>query len=317
MIELPEAVVLARQMAQELSGKVIATAIRGSVPHKFAFYSGEPEWYAQTLKGKAVGATGVLGGMVLIAAEPGYNVVLGCGGERILYHPSADQAPAKHHFLLTFTDGSALSVVVSGWGTALLLDQRTQAEHPFLRDAQDRLTPVGDAFTWERFEALFADLPTGDARAVKFFLISRPGLSGMGNGYLQDILFRAHIHPRRRAVDLSEAEREALYRATVETYAQAIAADGRDTERDLYDRPGRYVPILDKRANGRPCPRCGTAIEKISAALGYCLLHARGTRSSGEASPSWAVPATYARSASRCSRRPARRVPITSTPVRE
>jgi len=43
----------------------------------------------------------------------------------------------------------------------------------------------------------------------------------------------------------------------------AVRLDGRDTERDLFGRPGRYVPTLDERALGKPCPACGTTIRKI------------------------------------------------------
>ena len=86
----------------------------------------------------------------------------------------------------------------------------------------------------------------------------------MGNGYLQDILFLAKLHPRRRAASLTGDEKQALYDAIRTVLFQAVDQDGRDTERDLYDRPGRYQRILDSRTAGQPCPECGTKIEKIS-----------------------------------------------------
>lgn len=271
MIELPEAVLLAGQIGRELGGKVIREGNRGNWPHKFAFYTYPPEEYARVLPGKTIGSTGVLGGMVLVRLEPGYTLVLGCGGERILYHPTAATIPARHHFLACFTDGSALSVNVSGWGAALLLTDEEKAEHPFTRDG-GRMHPHTDEFTLQRFLALWDDVPATDSRAVKLFMISRPGLHGMGNGYLQDILLRAGLHPRRRAGQLSMEERERLYHATRQTLLEAIAKNGRDTERDLYNQPGGYVPLLDQRAKGRPCPQCGATIEKIAFLGGACYL---------------------------------------------
>jgi formamidopyrimidine-DNA glycosylase len=96
---------------------------------------------------------------------------------------------------------------------------------------------------------------------------------GVGNGYLQDILFRAKVHPRKRCVDLTDKERKALYTAIRETLKQAVELGGRDTEFDLYNRPGKYKRILDSRQVGKPCPECGTPIEKmqyLGGAAYYC-----------------------------------------------
>ena len=95
---------------------------------------------------------------------------------------------------------------------------------------------------------------------------------GIGNGYLQDILFRAKLSPKRKVPDISPDERMRLRGAIAETMTEAIEKGGRDTERDLYGRPGRYVPILDRRAVDTPCPDCGTPIEKMSYLGGSCYV---------------------------------------------
>ena len=95
-------------------------------------------------------------------------------------------------------------------------------------------------------------------------MISKPGVWGVGNGYLQDVLFRARLHPRKRAVELDNTQKRALHKTIKDTLTRAVALGGRDTEYDLHGNSGRYIPILDKRANGKPCPECGTRIEKIS-----------------------------------------------------
>jgi formamidopyrimidine-DNA glycosylase len=124
--------------------------------------------------------------------------------------------------------------------------------------------PLDDAFTAEYVQGLFAEVPPDDPRVIKGFVISKPGIWGVGNGYLPDILFRARLHPRRRVTSMGAREQRALHRAAKTTITQAVKANGRDTERDLHNQPGRYVRILDSRAVGKPCPECGAPIEKIA-----------------------------------------------------
>ncbi len=262
MIEMPEAVKLAEQMNDALEGKRIKRGIRGNSPHKFAIYSGTPEDYEAILSGRTVGASRPHGVEILTEIEPDYLLVTGCGGERILLHESDAKLPKKHQLLLEFDDGCFLSVSVQGWGAALLVKQSEANDHPII--GPPRVSPVGEEFTFDYFSGLFSELEPSDASSVKYFVISKPGVWGVGNGYLQDILFRAKIHPRRRAVELTDQEKQALYDAIRLTLTQAIELGGRDTERDIYNEPGGYVRIFDSRAVGCPCRECGTPIEKIS-----------------------------------------------------
>ena len=117
MIELPEALTIARQMSEELAGKRIESGIRGNAPHKFAFYSRPPEEYAAILGGRTMGEAVGYGSQILASIEPDYVLVLGGGGERILFHRGEDTLPKKHQLLLRFTDGTYLTVTVQGWGS--------------------------------------------------------------------------------------------------------------------------------------------------------------------------------------------------------
>ena len=92
----------------------------------------------------------------------------------------------------------------------------------------------------------------------------------MGNGCLQDILFRARLHPRRKVVDIADDEQRALYDAIKRTLNQMIDLGGRSSEVDLYGNKGGYVRILDSKTKGTPCPECGTTIEKIQYLGGAC-----------------------------------------------
>lgn len=261
MIELPEAVTIARQMNLELRGKRILTGNCGNSPHKFAFYSHPPEEYEAILRGKRVGETTSHGSAILIPLGRSYRLVLGGGGERILYHTSEETWPKKRQLLLQFDDGTSLTVTVSGWGNAMLLKPDELAQHPHV--GKTRVSPLAEEFTLEYLQGLFGKLVEDDPRSIKYFVISQPGIWGVGNGYLQDILFRAKINPRRRALDVHAQQRPTFHAAILETLRQAVELGGRDTERDLYNRPGGYKRILDHRMVGEACPKCETPIEKI------------------------------------------------------
>jgi formamidopyrimidine-DNA glycosylase len=271
MIELPEAKVIAQQIDAEMTGKQIAYGNQGNSPHKFAFTSGTAEEYEQIFMGKTIGPAKGHGSAILVPIEPGHVLVLGGGGERILYHQEERTHPKKRQLLLQFTDGASLTVTISGWGNVLLLPQATAGEHRHVQS--ERVPPLSDKFTWEHFQGLFESIDPESSRSVKYFLISEPGVWGIGNGCLQDILYHAGIHPKRRIVDLSEADRRALYEAIVSTLSQIVERGGRESERDLYGHKGGYVRILDSKTKGQPCPQCGTPIEKgqyLGGAIYFC-----------------------------------------------
>ena len=261
MIELPEAVVIAGQMNEAIAGKTIVSAMRGNAPHKFAFYTRSAEEYAAILKDRRIGPARGHGGLILIPIEPEYLLAVGGGGERIALHRDKKTVPKKHQLLIHFTDGTYLTVTVQGWGAAMLFHDSEVPDHPWV--GKPGVSPLSDAFTYEYFGGRFGELKENDPSSVKFFVISKPGVWGVGNGCLQDILLRARIHPRRRALDLSEDERRALYAALRNTLGQMVALGGRDGEIDLYGQPGGYQRILSSETAGKPCPECGTPIEKI------------------------------------------------------
>jgi hypothetical protein len=70
MIDIPEALTIARQLDLELRGKVVASGMRGNSPHKFAFYSRTAEEYAAIFPGNTVGTVTPLDDVFTRAAKP-------------------------------------------------------------------------------------------------------------------------------------------------------------------------------------------------------------------------------------------------------
>ncbi len=271
MIELPEAIVIARQMDATLKGKQIVSGDRGNTPHKFAFANGTSEDYAAIFAGQTVGGSTAHGMSILTEIGADHTLVLGCGGERISFHTDERTLPKKHQLFVHFADGGYLTVTISGWGNTFLLPRAEVGQHPHVQ--QERITPLDDAFTWDYFQALFAPLPPDSKTSLKYFIVSEPGLWGLGNGCLQDILFHARLHPRRKAVATSEAERRALYDSVRATLRQMVDQGGRNDEVDLYGQPGGYRRILHSKSVGQPCPNCGAPFEKeqyLGGSIYFC-----------------------------------------------
>ena len=173
--------------------------------------------------------------------------------------------PKKHHLLLQFEDLTFLTVSIQGWGSVGVYPKdKITVYRP------DDISPLSDDFTFEHFQGLFEGI--ADKKSIKYFVITKPGILGVANGCLQDILFRAKIHPRRKVVDITEQEKRALYDAIREIIMQMVDLGGRDTEKDLYNQPGGYLKILDSKKVNQPCPECGTPIEKIQYLGGSCYL---------------------------------------------
>ncbi|MGD0630130.1 MAG: bifunctional DNA-formamidopyrimidine glycosylase/DNA-(apurinic or apyrimidinic site) lyase [Terracidiphilus sp.] len=121
----------------------------------------------------------------------------------------------------------------------------------------------------EEFRALFS----GRKLAIKAALLNQSLLTGVGNIYADESLFRAGIRPRRRAGRLTRAELERLRLALTEVLQHAIRLGGSSVS-DYVDADGvRGFFQLEHCVylrTGQPCRMCGTAIRRI-------LLAGRGT----------------------------------------
>lgn len=268
MFELPEFITLAGQINATLTGKTVRRGSLGNSPHKFVWYNRTPDEFVALTEGKTVGAAHARGKWLFIPLNPGYVLLFGeCGG-RLLYHPAGSKLPDKYHLWLAFTDGSALTAMTQMWGAMELYAAGWELERQYVKEM--RPTPTEPAFTFAYFSDLIDSLMAGERRSVKGLLTQDQLIPGLGNAISQDILFRAGLHPRRPISELGGKERRKLYDAIELTVAEAIAAGGRNDENDLFGRPGGYIRLLDSKAAGQPCSTCGTAIEKIQYLGGAC-----------------------------------------------
>ena len=268
MFELPEITNLASQMNDSLKGKVIAEVVQGNSPHKFVWYNHPAKEFADLCRGKVIGEATSKGRWLFLPLEPGSVFVLGEFGGRVLFHPDGTSIPPKYHLLFRFSDGSALTGMTQMWGAVELYEKGKEQERQYIKGM--RPTPMEPKFTFPYFSGLIDELLLGEKRSVKGLLTQDQLIPGLGNAIAQDILFRAKLHPRHPIGELDTDQRKALFEAIMKTVRDVIAGGGRDDEYDLYNQPGRYRRIMDKRAEGNPCPDCGAKVEKIQYLGGAC-----------------------------------------------
>ena len=111
--------------------------------------------------------------------------------------------------------------------------------------------PLDRSFTF----AKFAKLLERRRGATKSLLMSQEIIAGLGNLYVDEILFQTGIHPRRAVDRLRAEEQRAIFDAMRRILRDAIARHGREAS-----LPGRY--LIHHREEGGLCPRCGGSIKR-------------------------------------------------------
>jgi formamidopyrimidine-DNA glycosylase len=273
MIEMPEATTIAGQMQQTLTGKTVARFARGPLTHKFLWLSRPDEEYQSLLPGLTVTGADSFGRSIYLRLGK-YMLWWGDTGGKILHHAPGAVLPKKYHLLWEFADGSSLTFAMEMWGYVKLLDRSQFKERP--KD-ESGAQPLSPEFTVEALSRMMDAYPEKTAKGVKGLLVAtghllKDHINGLGNAYVQDILFRAGIDPRRKVMDIDAEERRNLFDAIQSTIALATELGGREDESDLFNQPGRYVRLMDSRTAGQPCPNCRKPIQKITYLGGACYL---------------------------------------------
>ena len=218
----------------------------------------------------------------------------GLGGERI----SGARRRAKH-LIVDLDSGNSLVLQLKIGGQLLLVppveEPRTalmlilhldEGQRLFLRDdtgftrvrllkaeeLKARLStigpePFGEEFRENGAEYLRVKLSSRRAQ-IKPLLLEQKVVAGIGNIYVDEILYDARLHPRRKANTLSGEEWGRLHAAILENLAAGVEHRGTTVRlyKDLLGRPGKhqdYLRVFEK--HGKPCPEgCGGEVVRES-----------------------------------------------------
>jgi formamidopyrimidine-DNA glycosylase len=268
MIELPESIVLSTQVNAILKDKTIIDVIVNASPHKFAFFSIDPQRYRQCLLGKTIRGAYPHGGQLELVIDD-IRLFFGDGACPRYLEPFSPP-PAKHQLMIVFNDRSAMYVSIAMYGM-MYLQLRDMEPSPYIKIAIAKPSPFSDLFTLQYFETLVVACP--ENLSVKAMLATQQRIPGLGNGCLQDILFFAKLHPKRKTNTLDGKQIEILYHSICDTLRQMAGQGGRSTEKDLMGNYGGYVPVLYAKTVGKACPVCSTMIKKepyLGGSITFC-----------------------------------------------
>lgn len=271
MLELPETTALARQITETLAGRTVTALFNATRPHKLTWFAGDPGDYPAMLTGRKIVRADGHGPFLDIVFDGDVHLALS-DGVMPRYHAPGAKVPENYQLLVTFDNGGFLAFSVAMYGGIQafcgLLD------NPYYQGALSKTMPLDDAFDEAYFDALLtATLAAKRSASAKAFLATEQRIPGLGNGVLQDILFRARINPRRKIATLNDVERHTLLESVRSTLHEMTERGGRDTERDIFGAPGGYTTILSKNTWTKPCPVCGAKIIKepyLGGAVYYC-----------------------------------------------
>jgi formamidopyrimidine-DNA glycosylase len=268
MPELPEVETIARGVNSRLRGDRILEAWFGSHREPFKI---PPAKQARGLEGRGILAvrrsgkhivfdlSSLVGGRVPDEqsgpSDAQWIVHLGMTGRLLVTTPDSPVAPHTHA-RLSLASGRELRFV----------DPRRFGRLEF-RDLARRegfAGPGAEPLTIEKSD--FAKLFRGRRLAIKAALLNQKLLSGVGNIYADESLFRAGIRPRKAAGRLTAAELERLRLALRDVLLHAIRSGGSSVS-DYVDADGvRGFFQLEHcvyQRGGEPCRNCGTLIRRI------------------------------------------------------
>jgi formamidopyrimidine-DNA glycosylase len=268
--ELPEVEVVRRGLELHVVGRTISSA-QVLHPRAVRRHVAGPDDFSAALSGLTVTGTGRRGKYLwlpVIEGTPGERspaedallAHLGMSGQLLLGDP---ERPISPHVRVRFTFTDA--------GPDLrFTDQRTFGHMAFVAGgavlppmiahiAPDPMDPDFD-------EAAVIGRLRSRRSAIKVALLDQSLVSGIGNIYADEALWRAKLHWATPAAALTRAEAGRLLAAVREVLGEALTAGGTSFD-SLYVNVngesgyfGRSLAVYGRE--GEPCPRCGTLIRR-------------------------------------------------------
>jgi formamidopyrimidine-DNA glycosylase len=216
--------------------------------------------FVEQVVGRRIASVEARGKWLFVALSDGLFLLinLGMGGD-LLHYASSEDLPEKYKFRMGLSSGSGFTINFWWFGYIHLVDAEELTMHKMTGNLG--LSPLDDDFTLPYFRELL----NGRRAQVKSFLLNQRRVAGIGNVYIQDILFKARLHPKRTIDTLTEVEVEMLYQSMRDVLTQSVTMGGLAYEKDFYGNKGGFSSdqFLVGYKTGQPCPTCSTPIEKI------------------------------------------------------
>ena len=276
MPELPEVETIARGLDHRVGRDVIESVWLGEKPEPLKSSAGE---IVSVLEGSRIVRVRRVGKHIVFDLErkrqdgrarqqrAQWIVHLGMTGRLLIAAP--DSQVLKHtHAVIRLASGSEVRFVdPRRFGRLAVARVGVKTGQGFAAPGDEPLESQIDHFI-----SLFRDRKT----PIKSALLNQKLLSGVGNIYADESLFRAGIRPRRQAALLRRDQLRRLHGALQQVLREAIAAGGSSIS-DYVDADGKKGLFqVQHRVYGRegePCLVCATTIKRViiaSRSSHYC-----------------------------------------------
>ena len=257
MPELPEVETIVR----ELQGSVVGTTIVSAEIHwEGAIGFPDPHGFVQGVSGRRLTAV----------TRRGKWIIVGLGGckallvhlrmtGRLLISEAGCEDPVHVRVRLGLDDGRAICFHdVRKFGRMCLLDDPGEVVGALGPE------PLDQTFT----AAALGHLLAGRSGRIKPLLLNQRLLAGLGNIYTDEALWRAGIHPLRKANGLNPTEVTRLWTAIREVLQRALDSGGTTLDDGGFvgaaGKPGRFARRLAVYGRaGDVCLKCGSTVERI------------------------------------------------------
>lgn len=257
MPEMPEVETVRRTLTPLIKGKTIQKVV---LWYPKIIHS-DPEKFKKELVGKKILRIDRYAKYLLIRLSDHLTIVshLRMEGK---YHLTTPSAPKdKHdHVEFIFTDKTALRYNdVRKFGRMRLLVTGTERQQTAIGHLGPE--PNSPKFTVSYFyQALIKK-----KKNIKSTLLDQTVVAGLGNIYIDEVLWQSKINPQLPAPKLSRRQVQSLWQNINQTIKVAIRLHG-TTVHTFLDADGNFGGYQDKLQvygkAGQPCPRCGTILQK-------------------------------------------------------
>lgn len=252
MPELPETATRAREMKNELVGKTIV----GLDVLQPKSLNAPEETFIQSLSGAQLLDVTYRGKWIFVETSKGWLLLnLGMGGEILLV--TRAELPEKWRLVIDFEDDTCLAINFWWFGYAHYVPPGELGSHGMTA----KLGPNATDLTAEDLREMLKNR----RGRIKNFLLDQVHIAGIGNGYVHDILFLARLHPFRTINTLSDDEVDGLAKAIHAGLQPSVDKGGAFYEVNIHGEKGGFTmdDILIGYKEDKPCPVCGSLIEKI------------------------------------------------------
>jgi formamidopyrimidine-DNA glycosylase len=258
MPELPEVEHAARGLGAQIVGRRIAAVTK--LDWQRMVETPAVEQFIALLEGRQVLAASRRAKWILLTLDQGWTLALHLrmSGAITVHGPEALPDIYTHMVLLLDDGRQVFFHDTRKFGRARLIDAAGLAA----LDAAHGLEPLTDSFT----PAALAKRLAGRHARLKPLLLDQRIIAGIGNIYADEALWLAQLHPLRAADSLDADEVARLHAGIRLALLQGLEHGGSTLRnyRNSYGEAGvnqEHFNVYDQQ--GRACPRCGTAIEKI------------------------------------------------------